>query len=87
MNFNNIFSGMLSLFVLSTIEGWPNYMYHFVDADDFGPKKDANTWMIGYFLVFILLGSMFLLNLFIGVIFLNYHIAEKAAKNQYLSEN
>ena len=68
---------MLTLFILSTIEGWPNYMYIFVDADEKGPLKDNNTWMIIYFLVFIIIGSMFLLNLFIGVIFLNYHIAEK----------
>ena len=81
MNFNNIFIAMLTLFILSTIEGWPNYMYEFIDGYEDGPNKDSNQWVIFYFVVFILIGSMFLLNLFIGVIFLNYHIAEKKAKN------
>jgi len=57
---------MLNLFVLSTIEGWPTYMYYYVDADENGPMKDKNGWMIVYFIVFIIIGSMFLLNLFIG---------------------
>lgn len=37
MNFDNILSGMVTLFVLSTLEGWPNYLYNFIDADDSGP--------------------------------------------------
>lgn len=27
INFDNIFQSMISLFVLSTLEGWPEYMY------------------------------------------------------------
>ena len=34
MNFDNIANGMLSLFVLSTQEGWPNYILNFIDASD-----------------------------------------------------
>jgi len=77
---------MLSLFILSTIEGYPSYMYELVDADDNGPNLDNSEYMIAYILVFILLGSMFLLNLFLGVIFLNYHIAEKKAKHKYITD-
>jgi hypothetical protein len=77
---------MLTLFVLSTLEGWPDYMFNFIDADDNGPKYNNNLYMIAYFMVFIFIGSMFLLNLFIGVIFLNYHIAEKKAKNEFLTD-
>lgn len=40
-NFDNIFNGMLTLFILSTMEGWPDLMYLFIDADESGPIKDA----------------------------------------------
>ena len=33
-NFDNILSGMVTLFVLSTLEGWPDWMYYFIDAGD-----------------------------------------------------
>ncbi len=36
INMDNIFRAMLSLFIISTLEGWPNYMYNFIDADDTG---------------------------------------------------
>lgn len=34
MNFDNIMNGMLTLFILSTHEGWPNYLFQFIDAGD-----------------------------------------------------
>ena len=42
MNFNNIFNAMLTLFILSTIEGWPNYMYEFIDGNIDKPSKNLN---------------------------------------------
>lgn len=78
---------MLTLFVLSTLEGWPNYLFYFIDASSEGPVKDNYPLMILFFVVFIFVGSMFLLNLFIGVIFLNYRLAEHAAKNKYLTDS
>jgi hypothetical protein len=38
-------------------------------------------------MVFILIGSFFLLNLFIGVISLSYHLATEKAKNIYLTDD
>lgn len=43
--------------------------------------------MFLYFVVFIFVGSMFLLNLFIGVVQLNFMLAESAAKNKYLTDD
>ncbi len=42
--------------------------------------------MLIYFMVYLLIGSMFLLNFFTGVIQLNYLLAEAASKNKYLSD-
>ena len=42
VNFNNIFNGMLTLFILSTIEGWPTYMYELIDGYVDGPNLNSN---------------------------------------------
>jgi len=80
VNFDNVVSGMLSLFVMSTLENWPGIMYTFVDANDatIGPTKNKNE-LFGYIymIVFVFVGSFFLINLFIGVIFLEYTQASK----------
>ena len=81
MNFDNIANGMLSLFVLSTQEGWPNYILNFIDASDdenSAPILNNNQFSaFFYFMVFLFVGSLFLLNLFIGILFINYKMAEE----------
>ena len=32
INFDNILNGMISLFVLSSLEGWPDYLYEVIDG-------------------------------------------------------
>jgi hypothetical protein len=34
VNFDNVYRGLLSLYIFSTRENWPYYYYTFVDADD-----------------------------------------------------
>jgi len=75
LNFDNIFSGIITLFVLSTMEGWPDYLFNFVDANEIaddgenlGPVKNGSREFMLYFIVFILVGTLFLINLFIGVV-------------------
>ena len=40
MNFDNIIEGFVALFVISTMEGWPDYLVQFVDGNnpEEGPK-------------------------------------------------
>ncbi len=67
-------------------------MYDFIDSqrddDNSGgaPVKNNNGYVFLFFMCFIFVGALFLLNLFIGIIFLNYRIAEKLAKNKYLTD-
>jgi len=80
VNFDNVFHGMLSLFVMSTQENWPDLMYSMSDANDsiYGPELDGNRFFsYAFFIVFIFVGSFFLINLFIGAIFLEFTRAEK----------
>jgi hypothetical protein len=72
---------MLTLFVLSTLEGWPNYLFYFVDADESGPIRDNSYYFVLFFIVFIFIGSLFLLNLFVAIMSFNYNLASKKSKN------
>ena len=62
---------MLTLFIVSSLEGWPDIMYSAIDSTsvDHAPVKDNNKWATYYFIFFILIGSFFFLNLFIAVVF------------------
>lgn len=86
MNFDNIINSMVSLFVLSTMENWTVYIWVWVDGTTEGPVKNNQPYLIFFAVAFILIGGLFLINLFVGVISLNYSMAEKRAKNQFLTE-
>jgi cation transport ATPase len=66
---------MLTLFVVSSLEGWPDIMYDAVDTTDVdqSPRKNNNIWAAYYFIFFIFMGSFFFLNLFIAVVFDNFN--------------
>ena len=68
---------MVTLFVVSSLEGWPDIMINSLDISKMGqgPIKENNTRGMIFFIIFILIGSFFFLNFFIGVLFLNYNQA------------
>jgi len=70
-SFDNIFVAMSCLFEISTTEGWVDVMYAAVDAEgvDMQPDRHANhmEWVV-FFVAFIICGSFFVLNLFVGVV-------------------
>nr|XP_020477520.1 sodium channel protein type 2 subunit alpha-like isoform X1 [Monopterus albus] len=59
----------------ATFKGWMEIMYAAVDsrAVDQQPIKETNLYMYLYFVIFIIFGSFFTLNLFIGVIIDNFN--------------
>lgn len=71
---------MLTLFVVSSLEGWPQIMLHAVDSTEPGeaPQQDASEFSVVFFIVFIFIGSFFFLNLFIGVIFETFNEAKRS---------
>jgi hypothetical protein len=73
-NFENIINALISLFVLSDGEGWNNYMFSYMDADDpsNGPTRFVNYYIYIYILLFMLISHMFLMDLFVGVIFFQF---------------
>ena len=68
---------MSTLYVVSSLEGWPDIMIQTLDITDvgLGPTKENNNQNMFFFVSFIIIGSFFLLNFFIGVLFLNFNAA------------
>uniref|UniRef100_A0A2K6GDP7 Calcium voltage-gated channel subunit alpha1 H n=1 Tax=Propithecus coquereli TaxID=379532 RepID=A0A2K6GDP7_PROCO len=74
-NFDNLGQALMSLFVLSSKDGWVNIMYDGLDAVgvDQQPVQNHNPWMLLYFVSFLLIVSFFVLNMFVGVVVENFH--------------
>ncbi|XP_033935647.2 sodium channel protein type 4 subunit alpha B-like [Pseudochaenichthys georgianus] len=75
VNYDNVGMGYLSLLQVATFKGWMDIMYAAVDSRDVEsqPKYEENLYMYIYFVIFIIFGSFFTLNLFIGVIIDNFN--------------
>ncbi|XP_045478266.1 voltage-dependent T-type calcium channel subunit alpha-1G isoform X2 [Harmonia axyridis] len=74
-NFDDLGQALMSLFVLSSRDGWVNIMYSGLDAVgvDQQPKTNYSEWRLLYFISFILLVGFFVLNMFVGVVVENFH--------------
>ncbi|XP_030630528.1 sodium channel, voltage gated, type XII, alpha a [Chanos chanos] len=84
VNFDNVGIGYLSLLQVATFKGWMEIMYAAVDsrAVDEQPIKEINLYMYLYFVIFIIFGSFFTLNLFIGVIIDNFNQQKRKISGQ-----
>ena len=69
-HFDNVAAAALTLFEMSTLEGWQTVMWASIDATDAGlaPAHDAHPEAAIFFIVWIILGSVLLLNLFVGIL-------------------
>uniref|UniRef100_A0A8C6TM65 Sodium channel protein n=1 Tax=Neogobius melanostomus TaxID=47308 RepID=A0A8C6TM65_9GOBI len=78
INFDNVGAGYLALLQVATFKGWMDIMYAAVDSRNVNqPKYEVNLYMYLYFVIFIIFGSFFTLNLFIGVIIDNFNQQKK----------
>ncbi|XP_068092027.1 sodium channel protein type 5 subunit alpha-like [Hyperolius riggenbachi] len=76
VNFDNVGAGYLALLQVATFKGWMDIMYAAVDSRpgvEQQPIYETNKFMYLYFVAFIIFGSFFTLNLFIGVIIDNFN--------------
>lgn len=74
-NFDNIGTAMLTLFEIATTEGWVDVMYQAVDKTDIDmqPVRDTNVYWVLFFVLFMVVGAFFVMNLFVGVIIDNFN--------------
>ncbi|NWY41886.1 SCN5A protein, partial [Sylvia atricapilla] len=84
VNFDNVGSGYLALLQVATFKGWMDIMYAAVDSrgKDEQPKMESSLYMYLYFVFFIIFGSFFTLNLFVGVIIDNFNQQKKKISGQ-----
>ena len=77
-NFDNVGMAMLTMFTMMTTEGWNGVLWLAVDATEIHqvPTRDNSPAFICFFIAFLIFGSLFILNLFVGVV-LNTFSQEK----------
>jgi len=88
-SFDNIWYAMLTLFEISTTEGWVDVMYS--AADSMGPyvqpKRDANeTLWVPFFMIYLFFSNMFIVNLSVGVIVDKFMEMKPTSNNVALTE-
>ncbi|XP_004707333.1 sodium channel protein type 4 subunit alpha [Echinops telfairi] len=90
VNYDNVGLGYLSLLQVATFKGWMDIMYAAVDSREVEeqPTYEVNLYMYLYFVIFIIFGSFFTLNLFIGVIIDNFNQQKKkfGGKDIFMTE-
>jgi len=78
-NFDNAINGLIYLFGMTNQEGWVTSIHQALDCTEkgLGPEKDAG-WYYGFFYIgFIVIGPMFLMKIFVGILFYNFKRAYK----------
>ena len=87
-NFDNVMTASLTLFNVMTTEGWLQVMWDAVDSDkiDKVPILSNNMFNVCFFIIFMILGALFILNMFVGVVIsvFNYQ-KEKLELNHLLT--
>lgn len=76
VHFGDLQISIVTLFQITTLEGWSDIMFlnvfgcdhHFYGIDDCDHPEGSGVWALTYFISFVLIGTMIVLNLFIGVI-------------------
>ena len=76
------------MYVISSVEGWPDYMYNLIDGgkEETGPILNNYGYVSYLFIVFIMVGSIFCVNLFVAIVGMNFHIAQEKNKNKFLNK-
>ncbi|NXH97246.1 CAC1S protein, partial [Pachycephala philippinensis] len=81
-HFNNVFSAMMSLFTVSTFEGWPELLYTAIDtnAEDAGPIYNYRVEIAMFFIIYIILIAFFMMNIFVGFVIVTF---QEQGENEY----
>ncbi|XP_068125554.1 voltage-dependent L-type calcium channel subunit alpha-1S [Hyperolius riggenbachi] len=89
-HFDNVLSGMMSLFTISTFEGWPKLLYRAIDShsEDMGPTYNYRVEIAIFFIVYIILIAFFMMNIFVGFVIVTFQEqGEQEYKNCELDKN
>ncbi|KAM7535333.1 hypothetical protein Aperf_G00000089647 [Anoplocephala perfoliata] len=90
LNFDNVANAMLTLFVVLTFEGWPSILYKGIDSneEDRGPLHDHRKYIALYFILYLIVASFFMVNIFVGFVIVTFQReGEREYKNCELNKN
>ena len=87
-HFDDLLNSFTTLFAVSTAEGWVSIMWRGIDARGMHlePQEGHNLWKSLFFILFMIIGSLFLLNLFVGVVITQFNVEkDKLFRNNRLT--
>jgi len=82
--FDNTWVALGALFEISTTEGWVDVMLAAVDSTDIHmqPIENNQEFWIVFFIIFMIIGSYLMTNLFVGVIIQNFNELKAEKENE-----
>ncbi|KAA0195536.1 Voltage-dependent L-type calcium channel subunit alpha [Fasciolopsis buskii] len=89
-NFDDVPHALLTLFTVSTFEGWPDLLYTSIDsnAEDRGPITNYRPVVALFYISFIILIPFFMINIFVGFVIVTFQReGESEYKNCELNKN
>ncbi|KAI1305813.1 Voltage-dependent calcium channel type D subunit alpha-1 [Halotydeus destructor] len=89
-NFDDVGNAMLTLFTVSTFEGWPALLYISIDsnAQDTGPIMNNRPLVSIFYIVYIIVIAFFMVNIFVGFVIVTFqNEGEKEYQNCELEKN
>uniref|UniRef100_A0A336MGI3 Voltage-dependent L-type calcium channel subunit alpha n=1 Tax=Culicoides sonorensis TaxID=179676 RepID=A0A336MGI3_CULSO len=89
-HFDDVAKAMLTLFTVSTFEGWPSLLYVSIDsnAEDRGPIHNFRPIVAAYYIIYIIIIAFFMVNIFVGFVIVTFqNEGEQEYKNCDLDKN
>ncbi|XP_055690016.1 muscle calcium channel subunit alpha-1 isoform X4 [Lutzomyia longipalpis] len=89
-HFDDVSKAMLTLFTVSTFEGWPGLLYVSIDSneEDFGPIHNFRPIVAAYYIIYIIIIAFFMVNIFVGFVIVTFqNEGEQEYKNCDLDKN
>ncbi|XP_024084384.1 muscle calcium channel subunit alpha-1 isoform X2 [Cimex lectularius] len=89
-HFDNVAEAMLTLFTVSTFEGWPGLLYVSIDSneEDVGPIHNFRPIVAAYYIIYIIIIAFFMVNIFVGFVIVTFqNEGEQEYKNCELDKN
>ncbi|XP_055922391.1 voltage-dependent calcium channel type D subunit alpha-1 isoform X4 [Eupeodes corollae] len=89
-HFDDVAKAMLTLFTVSTFEGWPSLLYVSIDSneEDKGPIHNFRPIVAAYYIIYIIIIAFFMVNIFVGFVIVTFqNEGEQEYKNCELDKN
>ncbi|XP_053203092.1 muscle calcium channel subunit alpha-1-like isoform X2 [Panonychus citri] len=89
-NFDDVAKAMLTLFTVSTFEGWPTLLEVSMDsrAEDLGPTMNYRPVVSIFYIIYIIVIAFFMVNIFVGFVIVTFqNEGEQEYKNCELDKN